>query len=137
MKKLSLILIGLLFVPTLFLTSCDEGEVVEETPRFTILRDYVVANGMDINKIITNDEGAKFVAPAPALADLTTFLDKYYIIDIRNSTDFQANHIEGAKNITFGNILAEGENAKTAGKPALVVCYTGQTACYATALMRM
>ncbi|SDX52792.1 Rhodanese-related sulfurtransferase [Lutibacter oricola] len=137
MKKLSLLLIGLLFVPALFLTSCDQGEEVEETPRFTILRDYVVANGMDINKIITNEDGAKFVVPAPALADLNTFLDKYYIIDIRKADAFGANHIEGAKNIAFGDILTEGANAKTAGKPALVICYTGQTACYATALMRM
>jgi len=138
MKKLSLILIGLFFVPTLFLTSCDEGEIVDDTPRFTILKNHVLAEGMDIGKIIKNADDQMFVVPAPTTeADLPAFLNKYYIIDIRSASAFAGKRIEGAKNIGFGDILTEGANAKAAGKPALVVCYTGQTACYATALMRM
>ena len=134
MKKLSLILLALFLVPTLFLTSCDKGDdnTVVETPRFDILKDYVVANDLDIMKI---NDGK--VAGAPTSESLNDFLDTYYILDIRGAADFVKGHIEGAKNITFGNILTEGENAKNAGKPALIVCYTGQTACYATALMKM
>ncbi len=137
MKKLSLLLIGLFLIPSLFLTSCDEGDepVVITTPTFTVLKDYMINNNLDIDKIIKNTDGEMFVQGAPADADLATFLAKYYIIDIRSAADYAANHIQGAKNVAFANILTEGAAAGT--KPVLVVCYTGQTACYATALMRM
>lgn len=137
MKKLSLLLIGLFLIPSLFLTSCDEGDepAVITTPTFTVLKDYMINNNLDIDKIIKNTDGEMFVQAAPADADLATFLAKYYIIDIRSAADYAANHIQGAKNVAFANILTEGAAAGT--KPVLVVCYTGQTACYATALMRM
>jgi len=137
MKKLSLLLIALMLVPTLFLTSCDKGDDtgVVATPAFTLLKDYMITNSLDINKVITNTDGIKFVAGAPAIDDLTAFLDKYYIIDIRSGEDWASNHIEGSKNVAFADILAEGTLAGT--KPVLIVCYSGQTACYATALLRM
>ena len=140
MKKLSLFLIGLLLIPTLFLTSCDRGDeinggVVITTPEFTLVKDYMVANNLDIDKIMTNTDGEKFVVGAPAEADLAAFLDKYYIIDIRANNDFAGGHIQGAKNVAFADILTEAPNA--GAKPILIACYSGQTACYATALLRM
>lgn len=137
MKKLSLIIIGLLLVPSLFLTSCDQGDEpgANLTPEFTLMKDYMVNNNLDIPQIITNTDGEKFVTGAPAEADLAAFLAKYYIIDIRSASDYNANHIEGAKNVPFSNILAEG--AAAGSQPVLIVCYTGQTACYGTALMRL
>lgn len=137
MKKLSLILIGLLLIPTLFLTSCDKGDdlAVNTAPAFTLLKDHMLANNLDINKILTSPDGVSFVQGAPAEADLPAFLAKYYIVDIRSATDFAAKHITGAKNVPFANILAEGTLA--GAKPILMVCYTGQTACYGAALLRM
>jgi rhodanese-related sulfurtransferase len=137
MKKLSLLLIGLFFIPTLLLTSCDKGDdpVVDATPAFTLMKNYMVNNALDINKVIKNSDDEKFVAGAPAADGLDAFLAKYYIIDIRSAADYAAGHIQGAKNVAFSNILAEG--AAAGSKPVLVVCYSGQTACYATALMRM
>ncbi len=136
MKKLSLIIIGLLLIPTFFLTSCDSGDdpiVVE--PAFSILKDYVVANGYDIPQIIKNSDNEKFVVAAPATeAEIDAFLAKYHVIDIRGKADYDAGHISVAKNVAFGDILKEGAAAT---KPVLVVCYSGQTACYATSLMRM
>jgi rhodanese-related sulfurtransferase len=137
MKKLSLILIGLLFIPTLFLTSCDKGDdtLVVTIPAQKLMVDYMLVNNLDINNILTSTDGVSFVSPAPAEADLAAYLAKYYIIDIRAADVFATSHITGAKNVAFANILAEGTAA--GAKPVLVVCYTGQTACYATALMRM
>ena len=140
MKKLTLLLIGLLVVPTLFLTSCDRGDdpsdtTIISTPALTLMTDYMVQNNLDINNILTNTDGEKFVVAAPATADLVDgFLSKYYIMDIRSSADFLAAHVDGAINVPFENILTE---ATKTTKPILVVCYTGQTACYATALLRM
>lgn len=137
MKKLSLLLIGLFLIPSLFLTSCDQGDepLVNITPAFTLMKDYMINNNLDIDKIITNADGEKFVVGSPASADLAGFLAKYHIVDIRSGEAFGAGHIEGAKNVAFKDILAEGTAAGS--KPILIVCYTGQTACYATALMRL
>ncbi|WP_111709195.1 rhodanese-like domain-containing protein [Lutibacter citreus] len=137
MKKISYLLIALFIVPTLLLTSCDKGDdtLVDSTPAFTLMKDYLINNGMDINKIITNADGEKFVVGPPATAtDVPAYIAKYTILDIRSSEDFKAGHIESAKNIAFKTILSE---AAVASKPILMVCYTGQTACYATALLRL
>lgn len=137
MKKIALYLVALLIVPSLLLVSCDRGDdITDETSAasFTLLKDYMVANSLDFNNILTNPDGEKFVVGAPAAADLDAFLAKYHIIDIRENTDYVANHIQGAKNVAFTDILTE---AASTSKPVLVVCYTGQTACYATALLRL
>jgi rhodanese-related sulfurtransferase len=136
MKKISLILIGLLFIPTLFLTSCDGGDdPVTGKPAFSELKIHMVGSGLDFNKIDENDEIGKFVTPAPAEAVLQTFLDEHYIIDIRSIDAWKSGHIKGAINVPFEDILEHGELA--GNKKILIVCYSGQTACYATALMRM
>ncbi len=138
MKKLSILLIGLLIIPTLFLTSCDKGDdtTVVQTPAQTLMVEYMLSANLDLPNVDTSLDGAKFVAGPPATeADLPAFLAKYHIVDIRSAADYGTKHIAGAKNVEFKNILAEG--AAAGAKPVLVVCYTGQTACYATALLRM
>ena len=141
MKKINLLLIGLLLIPSLLLTSCDRGDDIigggTSASTFSLLKDYMVANDLDADKVQVNADGIKFVVGPPATVDdLPAFLAKYYIIDIRSANDFTTKgHIESAKNIAFGDILTEALNA--GGKPILVVCYTGQTACYATSLLRM
>ena len=141
MKKLSLIVIGLLFVPTLFLTSCDRGDDPDfggpTVPTFDILKTHMVDNGLDIDKIIKNEAGLKFVVGAPNSADYdaAAYKAKYYIIDIRSAAAYSTSHIDGAVNVAFGDILTTAANKGS--KQILVVCYTGQTACYAAALLRM
>ncbi len=140
MKKLKFLLIGFLLVPALFFTSCDRGDDINSenpiaTPAFSLMKDHMITNELDINNIISGPGGTiKFVTGAPAEADLAAFLAKYYIMDIRAADAFATGHIEGAKNVAFGDILTE---AATANKQILVVCYSGQTACYATSLLRL
>lgn len=140
MKKFSSYLVWLLFIPAIFLSSCDRGDdILEENPifkpTFETLKDYMLTNDLDINYILSGPDGqAKFVAGAPAEADLDAFLNKYTIFDIRTADAFNSGHIKGAKNVAFADILKEAENAP---KQILVVCYTGQTACYATSLLRL
>jgi len=76
MKKISLLLIGLLLIPTLFLTSCDKGDdaAVNTTPAFTLLKDHMLANNLDLDKILMSPDGVNFVQGAPAEADLPAFL---------------------------------------------------------------
>jgi len=135
MKKLSIYLIALFLIPAIVFTGCKDK--VEVDPAFKIMKDYMTANSKDLGDIIKYHDTSgdiKFVTGAPATADLATFLAKYTILDLRSATDFAAGHIEGAKNIAFADILTE---AAAASKQILVVCYTGQTACYATSLIRL
>mgnify|MGYP001812457249 CR=1 FL=1 len=139
MKKLTLLLIGLFIVPALFFTSCDSGDdpgtSPVATPAFTLLKDYMVQSNLDVNNILVNTDGQKFVVAAPAtLAEVDAFLDTYYIMDLRSQSAFDGARLDGANRVDFANILT---TAATTTKPILVVCYSGQTACYATALLRM
>jgi rhodanese-related sulfurtransferase len=137
MKKLSIYLIVLFLVPTFVFTGCKDKETVE--PAFTTLTKYLTANHKDLSDIIkyhgTNGD-VKFVTAPPATdADVPAFVANKYIMDIRNAESFNAGHITGAHNVAFTNILTEASNA--GDKRILVVCYTGQTACYATSLLRL
>ena len=137
MKTLKYFLIALLF-PAFVLTGCkednDDDNVVAQ-PAFEILKDYLLYKDMDLDHIIKNAAGVKFVTAAPATdAEVATWAAGFSILDIRSDTDFGKGHIVGAKNIAFADILTE---AAAADKKMLLVCYTGQTACYATALLRL
>jgi len=140
MKRFNLYLIGLMLFSGLFLTSCDRGDdIIAENPifkpTFETLKEYMLANNLDINYILSGPDGStKFVAKAPDNDGLEAFLNKYSILDIRSASDFAKGHIQGAKNIPFTSILTEAANAP---KQILVVCYTGQTACYAVSLLRL
>ncbi len=144
MKKLSIYFIALFIIPAFVLTSCkDKAPIDTPDPAFTVLTDYLSANAMDLTDIIMYQGTTKFATGAPAEADLADFLAKYHIIDIRKAADYSdPGHISGAINVDIdaaGNdmtgILTEAANAGS--KPILVICYSGQTACYATSLLRL
>lgn len=140
MKKINLFILALFCLPILLLSSCDRGDDLNpenpiQEPAFDVLKKHMMENELDLTNILSGPGGEiKFVSAAPAAADLSSFLNKYSILDIRQPEAFNGGHIEGAKNISFANILAEAEMAS---KQILVVCYTGQTACYATSILRM
>jgi rhodanese-related sulfurtransferase len=140
MKKLSFYLIALLFVSSITLTSCKDDPVEEiKDPAFTVLTDYLVANSMDLNNI-KGEKGTStfFVTGGPAAGstptEIATWAADYTIIDIRGADDYNSGYIVGATNVTWDNIKTAAENAEN--RP-LIVCYTGQSACYATALLRL
>ena len=131
MKKYFIYTLLVAFVATFSFTSCkDDGNGGEEAVAYETLTTYLKSVDMDLNKVLTNANGDKFVMAAPADGDVTG----KWVMDIRNATDYNAAHIEGAHNVAFTDILTA---AATADKPILVVCYTGQTACYATSLLRL
>jgi len=141
MKNTIKLLLIAFIIPAFVFTSCKD-EPTEEVVEFDVLKSHLVAEGMDLDHIIKNADGAKFVAAPPTddpetvdVNEVDVFIAKYYIVDIRSAEDFALGHIEGAKNISFSSILTDAANA--GDKPILVVCYTGQTACYATSLLRL
>ena len=61
-----------------------------------------------------------------------------YIIDYRSATDFASGHLTGAVNISLGNLISKIDDGTIpTDKTILNVCYTGQTASHATAVLNM
>lgn len=130
MKKFLIYSLLIVFVSTLTFTGCKES-TSDEAVAYQTLTTYMKSNGKDLSDIMGNkDAGTFFVMAAPADGNLSS----KWIMDIRSAADFAAGHIDGAHNVAFTNILTA---AADADKPIVVVCYTGQTACYATSLLRM
>jgi rhodanese-related sulfurtransferase len=123
MKKFFIYSIMVAFIATMTFTSCKD--TTEKIDEFQILSDYLQASSLDINTITTG-----FVMAAPTDGNVST----KWVMDIRSATDFTAAHITGAHNVAFADILTAGA---AADKSILVVCYTGQTACYAASLLRL
>lgn len=117
-------------------TSCKE-ETSEKISAFDVMTTYMAANSLDLNNIIgTKGQPDFFVTKAPSdAADITSWAQGFYIMDIRASADYTKGFIPGAKNVKFTDILTEA--AKAGDKPILVVCYSGQSACFATSLLRL
>lgn len=125
-------------ISTLILSSCKD-DATTDVSHFDIMTDYMVANNLDLPAIISGSNGdLKFVDPGPAdAASVVSWAGGYDIImDIRGASDYAAGHIVGAENVAWGDIMtkaiAEGKSAKI-----LMVCYSGQSACYATSLLRI
>ncbi len=128
MKNLFKYLFLTLVVSGFVFTSCED-EVAEKAAS-EILVEYLDQIDLDLGNVMSNADGQKFVMGAPADGNVSA----KHVIDIRSAEKFAEGHIAGAVNVELKNILTE---AATAAKPILVVCYTGQTACYATALLRL
>lgn len=131
MKKLMKLMVLFTIVPALLFTNCKK--TADEQNEYLTLKTYMVDNSLDLAAIMTNADGKSFVLPAKE----GTELNGKYIIDIRSATDFTNAHIEGAHNVAFADILTAAAAAKTAGQAPVVVCLTGQTACYAVSLLRL
>jgi rhodanese-related sulfurtransferase len=61
-----------------------------------------------------------------------------YIIDIRSSTDYEDGHIPNAVNVALTDIVDHVETTDlTAYSKIVIACYSGQTASYATSILRL
>jgi rhodanese-related sulfurtransferase len=129
----------LLIVPIFFIqTGCskDDEPTAPVTPinEAQVLVEYLEANGNYLNTsspaIITADDLRALQLSNPS---------KLYIIDVRSATDFSGKgYIQGAVNVTLGNLVTHIKGINTANYDRIVIaCYTGQTSGYATSLLRL
>ena len=94
---------------------------------YGILKDYMIANGLDLPEMLT---GWTISA-----ADFAAAMPNNYLFDIRNATDFAAGHIQGAVNVALKDVVSTAANYSD--KPIVVACYTGQTAGHAVMALRL
>ena len=134
MKRFLRFAILFLIIPAFVLTSCkdDTDDTLPERQtdaEFVILKDYLVANSLDLNDLLDG-----WITTAEVVS---ADLNNYYVIDIRTAEAYTTCHITGAVNCTYGNILTTATDSAATGKTIIVVCYTGQTAGHAVAALRL
>lgn len=138
MKKLANYLSLMAIVAIFTFAACNkESKTDEQTAQtaavdeFDLLLKHVEANGDYINS-----------ADVPNLIDATKVKEllggNILIVDIRTAKDFAAGHIEGAVNAKLEELVDFAyENAFTDFEKVVMVCYSGQTASYGTAVLRL
>lgn len=130
MKITKIWMLAILFL-ALFAVSCDNSE--DPINEAQVLAEYLEsADGGNY---------ANTAMPAIVAADGVKTLmatNAVYIMDIRSAADYATGHIEGAVNVATADVISHlgSINAASYEKVA-IVCYTGQTAAWATCLARI
>ncbi len=137
--KLRNLIYLLLILPFLFLhTGCssDDENPVEPTP--TINEAEVLVKYLEANGDFINTAAPAMIKSSDVYADILAGAD-IAILDIRSATDFTTvGHIQGAVNVAVGDLVNYYKNNNLSAKAKVVlVCYSGQTAGWATGLLRM
>ncbi|MBK7105649.1 MAG: rhodanese-like domain-containing protein [Ignavibacteriae bacterium] len=136
MNELRKLFYLLLIIPILFInTGCSEDDedpvVVNESE---VLVKYLEDDMGDFTNTLAPVTKKAEEVNAAILANDATM----YVIDIRSATDYAAGHIKGAVNVALKDIVTHYESNNLASKTTVVIaCYSGQTAGYATALLRL
>jgi len=133
-----LLLLGFLFA-FLFVTSCnkdDDDDPVPAVVESEVLVKYLESTSSPLGKDYVSTDLPSIMAASEVKT--MNELGQVYIIDIRSATDFDLGHIENAKNVALGDILTHIEGVDLAPyQKVAIVCYTGQTAGFATSLLRL
>lgn len=111
----------------------DDDNPVTQTPannETETLVQYLESNGDYINT-----SAPSIVSAATVYTNLSS--GSQYIIDIRSSTDFALGHIEGAHNVALSSVLAHVKTIPDSYTSIVITCYSGQTAMFATTLLRL
>lgn len=132
--KLRIYLLNLLVLAFL-VTSCEkEKEKVNEAQ---VLVEYLESTNSPLMKDYVNTDMPSIMS-ATELKTLNE-TNQVYIIDIRSSADFTTlGYIKNAHNVALADVLTHIKDLDlTNYTKVAMVCYTGQTAGYATALLRL
>ncbi len=142
MKKLELLFLKRLVLlctiaSVIIFTGCNnDSDDPEPLIEAQVLAEYLESPDSPLGKDFVNTD-------LPAIMTATevnsmNLLSSVYIIDIRSATDFATGHIENAVNVPASDILNHVEATDMSGYEKIaVVCYTGQSAGWATTLLRL
>lgn len=118
------------------LISCSEentNEPVNVVEADELIK-YLEGTGGDYINVTMNN-----IAPASEVKqNVTADPTKYFVMDIRDTATFAKGHIAGAVNVQFKDIWTYFKtNDMTKYTKIYMVCYSGQSAAYATGLLRL
>jgi len=134
MKTMKLLLYSVL-ISSLFITSCkkDEETKINESQ---VLVEFLESANSPLGKDYVNSDMPSIIGATEVKTLNET--GQVYIIDIRSSADFDLGHIKNAHNVAVGDILTHIQGVDlTPYTKVAVVCYTGQTAGWATSILRL
>ncbi|MCU0411302.1 MAG: rhodanese-like domain-containing protein [Bacteroidetes bacterium] len=117
----------------IFVVGCKEDSTSpSETPinEAQTLVQYLESSGDYINTTATS-----IVAATTVQTNLSA--GTQYVIDIRDSAAYNLGHIPGAVRVTFANLPTHVASVPTSYTSIVIACYSGQTAAYATSLLRL
>ena len=110
-----------------FFVGCSEDESVNE---YDVLLSYLEETDF-INTYAPALKSAEAVH-----SDILTHASQY-LIDIRSAAQFEAGHIDGAVRVDMKDLLDHVEAIADDYESIVIICVTGQTAAYATSLLRL
>jgi len=135
MKKHNLWLLGLLLA-FVFVTSCKKDDDDPAVNESEVLVNYLESSDSPLGKDYVSTDLPSIIAASEVKTLNET--GQIYIIDIRSAADLATGHIANAVNVTLAGIVdhVKGINMNNYTKVA-IVCYSGQTAGWATSLLRL
>ncbi|MBN2662587.1 MAG: hypothetical protein JXR68_02960 [Bacteroidales bacterium] len=142
MKKYSVLFLSFILTAFLFATSCgSEGDnstngdstATVEVNEFEVLVQYLETNGNFIN----GDQVPAMISATDVYENIDNA--KYKVIDLRGEVDFLSGHIDHATNIKSADLIDYFENQIVPADydKIILVCYSGQSASYATSVLRI
>ena len=146
---LTTLILGLLLATAVALAGCGDTTTTTTTATSgtTDAKSAEVISARAAKVLSANPTSGDYIAASISGTKLAAKLadpvesKKLYLMDIRKKADYDASHIQDAKNIEFAN-WAASENLETLSKlpsdtKIIVICYTGNTAADTTAGLRM
>lgn len=132
MKNLKYLFLSLLSV-ALVLTSCNKDAIEDEA---LALVEYLESAESPLMKDYVSTDMPAIISATDVYTMNQT--GSVYIVDIRSADDFAAGHIENAVNVAAGAVLTHLEGTDLSGyEKVAIVCYSGQSAAWATCLCRI
>jgi rhodanese-related sulfurtransferase len=133
MTKFKFWMLSILFAAFL-VTSCEKDE--EKVNESQVLAEYLESADSPYGKDFVNTD-MPTIMPASEVKTLNE-TGQVYIIDIRSAADFATGHIANAHNVALAEIVTHIEGIDLAPYTKVaIVCYTGQTAGFATTILRI
>lgn len=133
-KKMNSFFSLIVMVMALGFISCSEDSTTPTIVESDVLIKYLETDGGDyINTTMNN-----LINASDVKQKITAEPSKYLVMDIRDAATFANGHIAGAVNVPFTevyNYVKANDISKYTG--VYLVCFSGQSAAYATGLLRM
>lgn len=134
-KKINYInLIALLAMLVMFASCSEETTTPSDVDESKVLLEYLEGAGGDyINATMNN-----LVTAEAVRIDITANPSQFLVIDIRDTATYAKGHIANAVNVQFKDVLTYFKNNNTTTfSKVYMVCFSGQSAAYATCLLRL